>query len=51
MAETKKGQKFNRIPGYTKEDGTRVKAHVRSNPRTSSGKASQPPKKTVRKNA
>lgn len=45
MAETKSGAKFNRIPGYTKQDGTKVKSHVRSNPSTSKGKAPTPAKK------
>jgi hypothetical protein len=39
MAETKKGTKFLRVPGYTKADGTRVRAHDRSTPSTSTGKA------------
>jgi hypothetical protein len=42
MAETKKGQKFNRIPGYTRKAGTKkvaVRTHDRSNPYTSRGKA------------
>lgn len=37
MAKTDKGQKYNRIPWYTKEDWTKVKPHVRSNPKTSDG--------------
>ncbi len=40
MAETDKGQKFNRIPGYTrtvKGKEVQVKPHVRSNPSTSHG--------------
>lgn len=37
MAQTGKGQKFNRIAGYTRADGTKVKGHVRSNPTTSAG--------------
>jgi hypothetical protein len=37
MAETKKGKKFDRIAAYTRADGTKVKAHDRSNPRTSKG--------------
>jgi len=37
MAETKDGQKFIRVPEYTKEDGTVVRGHVRSTPRTSTG--------------
>lgn len=45
MAKTDKGQKFNRIPAYTKDDGTQVKAHVRSNPTTSDGVKKAPPKK------
>lgn len=39
MAETKKGKKFDRIAGYTKADGTKVRAHDRSNPRTNKGAA------------
>lgn len=31
MAKDAKGRKFNRIPGYTKSDWTKVKEHVRSN--------------------
>jgi hypothetical protein len=41
MAKTAKGQKYNRVPGYTREvDGKKqkVKPHSRSNPRTSKGK-------------
>ncbi|MDP9235784.1 MAG: hypothetical protein M3P30_00040 [Chloroflexota bacterium] len=46
MAETKKGHKYNDIPGYTKKDGTEVKPHRRSNPITSTGPAKKsPPKK------
>lgn len=39
MAQTDKGQKFNRIAPYKKADGTTVKGHVRSNPKTSDGPA------------
>jgi hypothetical protein len=39
MAETKKGTKFLRVPGYTKADGTKVRSHDRSTPCTSTGKA------------
>lgn len=38
MAETKKGTKWIRVPGYTKHDGTKVRAHDRSTPNTSKGK-------------
>lgn len=40
MAETRKGQKYNRIPGYIRKIGGQtqhVKSHARSNPRTSKG--------------
>jgi hypothetical protein len=37
MAETQKGNKLVRVPGYTKRDGTKVHAHDRSTPRTSRG--------------
>jgi hypothetical protein len=39
MAETSKGHKFVRVPGYTKRDGTKVRAHDRSTPTTAHGKA------------
>jgi hypothetical protein len=42
MAQTKDGRKFNRIPEYTRQGPNgpvRVSAHVRSNPTTSTGKA------------
>jgi len=39
MAETKKGHKLVRVPGYTKADGTTVRPHDRSTPTTSSGPA------------
>lgn len=45
MAQTDKGQKFNRIPAHTKKDGTKVAAHVRSNPKTSDGPAKGASKK------
>ena len=34
MAQTAKGQKFNRVPSY-KRKGKTVKGHARSNPTTS----------------
>ncbi len=40
MAETSKGSKFIRVPGYTRQDGTKVKPHDRSTPKTSKGKQS-----------
>ena len=45
MAETKRGTKFVRVPGYTKTDGTTVRAHDRSTPLTSTGKAKASKKK------
>lgn len=42
MAQTKKGQKYNDIPGHTrKQDGKtiEVRPHRRSNPNTSTGPA------------
>jgi hypothetical protein len=39
MAETRKGTKFIRVAGYSKADGTRVRAHDRSTPVTSHGAA------------
>jgi hypothetical protein len=42
MAETKRGNKFVKVPGYTYvRDGqkVRVPAHDRSTPKTSTGKA------------
>jgi len=36
MAQTNDGKKFNRIPEHTR-GGKSVKAHVRSNPKTSDG--------------
>ena len=41
MAQTKDGRKFNRIQEYTREGPNgpvKVSAHVRSNPKTSTGK-------------
>ena len=41
MAETKDGRKFNRIPGYTRQTDkgpVEVRPHIRSNPKTSTGK-------------
>lgn len=41
MAKDSDGRKYNRIPGYTKKMGNkkvRVKPHVRSNRKDSSGK-------------
>jgi hypothetical protein len=41
MAQTKDGRKFNRIAEYTRQGPNgpiRVSAHVRSNPKTSTGK-------------
>ena len=41
MAKTEKGQKFNRIAGYSRKSATgkkvKVGEHVRSNPSTSKG--------------
>jgi hypothetical protein len=42
MAETEKGKKFIRVPGYTREDGTKVHPHVRSTPDTSRGAQPKP---------
>ena len=33
MAKDSEWRKYNRIPWYTKKDGTKVKPHVRSNNR------------------
>jgi hypothetical protein len=41
MAETGKGSKFIRVPGYTKKDGTKVKPHDCSTPKTATGKQSK----------
>jgi len=41
MAQDSKGRKYNRIPEHTKIVGGKkvtVKEHVRSNPKTSTGK-------------
>ena len=41
MAQTKDGRKFNRIQEYTRQgpDGpVKVSEHIRSNPKTSTGK-------------
>ena len=41
MAQDSKGRKFNRIEEHTKKVGGKtvtVKEHIRSNPRTSTGK-------------
>ena len=37
MAETAKGNKIVKVPSYTKADGTKVPAHDRSTPKTSTG--------------
>jgi len=37
MAETAKGNKFVKVKGYTKADGTKVHPHDRSTPDTSKG--------------
>jgi hypothetical protein len=37
MAETSKGKKFIRIQGYVRADGTTVRTHDRSTPKTSHG--------------
>jgi hypothetical protein len=37
MAETRKGTKWVRVPGYKRGDGTKVRPHDRSTPRTSRG--------------
>jgi len=37
MAETAKGNKLVRVPGYTRRDGTKVHTHDRSTPVTSRG--------------
>jgi hypothetical protein len=41
MAQDASGKKFNRIPEHTKKVGGKtvtVKEHIRSNPKTSTGK-------------
>lgn len=43
MAETAKGNKFVRVPGYTRADGTKVKPHDRSTPRDAKGAAPKRP--------
>jgi hypothetical protein len=48
MAETQKGHKLVRVPGYTKRDGTKVRTHDRSTPVTSSG-ARRPTRKSKRR--
>lgn len=37
MAETSKGTKWVRVGGYKRANGTRVRPHDRSTPRTSRG--------------
>lgn len=44
MAETEKGKKFIRVPGYKKQDGTEVGPHIRSTPDTSHGEKTKPKK-------
>ena len=54
MAQTKDGRKFNRIQEYTREgpDGpVKVSEHIRSNPRTSTGKATSKSKDSKEKEA
>jgi len=42
MAETKDGKKFVRVKSYTRPDGVKVPAYVRSTPDTSTGPAKRP---------
>ena len=54
MAQTKDGRKFNRIQEYTRQgpDGPiTVSEHIRSNPRTSTGKATSKRKDSKEKDA
>jgi hypothetical protein len=52
MAETAKGNKFVRVKGYIRPDGTKVPAYVRSTPDTSKGPAKRPsPRQTSRKSS
>lgn len=41
MAETSEGKKKVYVHFHTKEDGTEVRTHYRSNPNTSTGKKSK----------
>ena len=38
MAKTASGRKWKRFGGYTRADGTKVREHCRSTPRTCKGK-------------
>jgi len=38
MAQTAKGTKTVHVPSYKKSDGTKIPAHKRSTPSTSTGK-------------
>ena len=38
MAQTSAGKKKVHIPAHTKDDGTKVREHYRSTPKTSDGK-------------
>ena len=41
MAETSEGKKKVYVHSHTKEDGTEVRTHYRSTPKTSTGKKSK----------
>ena len=43
MAETQKGKKFVVVPAYKKADGTKVRQHDRSTPRTARGASTSRP--------
>ena len=51
MAETEKGKKIVYVHPYQRTDGTRVPAHERSTPRTSSGAKRQTTRKTPRRSS
>ena len=51
MAETAKGKKWIRIKSYVRADGSRVPAHDRSTPKTSTGPKAGQSKKTHRRAA
>jgi len=38
MAKTGSGKKKEHVPAHTKDDGTKVREHYRSTPKTSNGK-------------
>jgi hypothetical protein len=51
MAETAKGNKIVRIKGFNRADGSKVRTHDRSTPRTSRGPKRQTNRSTTRRSS